>query len=142
MAEVLSMGAVDLSGKRVLIRADLNVPIQQGVVTSDARIRASLATIQQALSANASVVVMSHLGRPKEGEFDAESSLAPVATRLSELLGRPVELLPNIAACADVQAGSVALLENVRFFVGEKLYSEHSLNPCDFFLIEFLLAWC
>jgi len=140
MAEVLSMGAVDLSGKRVLIRADLNVPIQQGVVTSDARIRASLATIQQALSANASVVVMSHLGRPKEGEFDAESSLAPVATRLSELLGRPVELLPNIAACADVQAGSVALLENVRFFVGEKADDERLAkrlaDQCDIFVMD------
>ena len=94
MSTVPSMADVDIASKRVLIRADLNVPIADGVVTSDARIRASLPTIERALAANAAVVVMSHLGRPTEGEFDAASSLAPVALRLGELLNRPVALLP------------------------------------------------
>ena len=85
---VLKMSDLDLSGKRVLIREDLNVPIKDGKVASDARLRASLPTIQQALAAGASVIVMSHLGRPKEGEFDAQFSMAPVADWLADALGK------------------------------------------------------
>ncbi len=114
------IGEIDLTGKRVLIRADLNVPVSKGEVTSDARIRASVPTIEHALAANASVVVMSHLGRPDEGVFDAESSLAPVARRLGELIGCTVRLLERVEDCADVANGEIALLENVRFFAGEK----------------------
>ena len=124
MVAVTSMQSVDLKNKRVLIRADLNVPVQEGMVTSDARIQASLPTIKHALTANAAVVVMSHLGRPTEGEFDPQASLAPVASRLAELLGCDVQLLPELAACSGVQPGNVALLENVRFNPGEKANDE------------------
>ena len=89
------MSDFDLAGKRVLIREDLNVPIKDGRVTSDARLRAALPTLQRALAAGARVIVMSHLGRPKEGEFAAELSLAPVAAALGVLLGRPVPLIAN-----------------------------------------------
>ncbi len=117
---ILQIGAIDLAGKRVIIRADLNVPVTDSEVTSDARIRASLPTIELALAANASVVVMSHLGRPTEGVYNAESSLAPVARRLGQLLNREVRLLAQIEDCASVALGEIALLENVRFFAGEK----------------------
>lgn len=117
---ILQIGAIDLAGKRVMIRADLNVPVTDSEVTSDARIRASLPTIELALAANASVVVMSHLGRPTEGVYNAESSLAPVARRLGQLLNREVRLLAQIEDCASVALGEIALLENVRFFAGEK----------------------
>jgi phosphoglycerate kinase len=134
------MQSVDLADKRVLIRADLNVPVKDGVVTSDARIQASVPTIEHALAANAAVVVMSHLGRPTEGEFDADASLAPVAGRLSELLGRNVALLPDIAACAGVQPGQAALLENVRFFTGEKAddddLAQSMAQQCDVFVMD------
>lgn len=111
---------LDLASKRVVIRADLNVPVSNGQITSDARIKASLATIEYALAQNASVLVMSHLGRPEEGVVDAANSLRPVADRLSELLGRQVPLIANIADSDSIPAGSIALLENVRFFQGEK----------------------
>jgi len=114
------MLGLDLSGKRVLIREDLNVPIQDGVVTSDARIRASLPTIQAALTARARVLVMSHLGRPEEGKFAEEFSLAPVARRLGQLLGVPVPLKRDWLDGVEVHPGEVALLENVRFNKGEK----------------------
>jgi phosphoglycerate kinase len=117
---ILQIGAIDLAGKRVIIRADLNVPVTDSEVTSDARIRASLPTIELALAANASVVVMSHLGRPTEGVYNAKSSLAPVARRLGQLLNREVRLLAQIEDCASVALGEIALLENVRFFAGEK----------------------
>ena len=107
---VLSMSEVALGSKRVLIRADLNVPVKDGVVTSDARIQASLPTIVHALEAGAAVIVMSHLGRPQEGQFDADSSLAPVAQRLGELLETSVELLPTVEACAGVAVGHVMYL--------------------------------
>ena len=110
----------DIRGKRILIRADLNVPVSDGVVTSDARIRASLPTIEHALAQGAAVVVMSHLGRPEEGVVDEANSLRPVAVRLSELLGREIPLLKTVADCGAVNAGEVGLLENVRFFAGEK----------------------
>ncbi len=110
-----------LAGQRVLVRQDLNVPLKDGVITSDARIRASVPTLQYAIEAGARVLVMSHLGRPVEGQPDAESSLAPVAQRLSELLGQPVRLVTDYLDTEPyVGEGEVVLLENVRFNVGEK----------------------
>src|ERR1700726_4274681 len=106
------MTSLDLSGKRVLIREDLNVPIQDGGVSSDARIRAALPTIQAALAAKARVMVMSHLGRPEEGKYAEEFSLAPVAKRLAQLLGVPVALKRDWLDGVSVGAGEVVLLEN------------------------------
>ena len=114
-----------LSGQRVLIRQDLNVPLKEGKITSDKRIRASVPTLQYAIEAGAKVMVMSHLGRPTEGEPDASASLQPVAERLSELLGQPVRLVSNyLEATPDVAEGEVVLLENVRFNKGEKADDE------------------
>ena len=121
---VLRMLEVDLAGKRVLIREDLNVPVADGAVTSDARIRASLPTIEAALDAGAAVMLMSHLGRPTEGEPNPEFSLQPVATRLAELLGRDVPLIIDWIDGVSVAPGNVALLENVRFLPGEKKCDE------------------
>ena len=104
----------------MLIREDLNVPIKDGAVTSDARIRAALPTIQAALTAKARVMVMSHLGRPEEGKYAEEFSLAPVAKRLAQLLGVPVALKQDWLNGVDVAPGEVVLLENVRFNKGEK----------------------
>ena len=110
-----------VQGKRVFIRADLNVPQDDaGNITEDTRIRASLPAIQMALKAGAAVMVTSHLGRPVEGEFNPEDSLAPVAKRLAELLGRDVPLISGWTAGVDVQPGQVVLLENCRLNVGEK----------------------
>ena len=114
------MMSLDLKGKRVLIREDLNVPLQDGAVSSDARIRAALPTIQAALTARARVLVMSHLGRPEEGKYAEEFSLAPVAKRLAQLLGLPVALKKDWLDGVDVHPGEVVLLENVRFNKGEK----------------------
>ncbi len=114
------MASLDLRDKRVLIREDLNVPIQDGVVSSDARIRASLPTLQAALSARARVLVMSHLGRPEEGKYAEEFSLAPVAKRLAQLLGVPVALKKDWLDGVEVLPGEIVLLENVRFNKGEK----------------------
>jgi phosphoglycerate kinase len=114
------MADLDLAGKRVLIREDLNVPVQNGVVTSDARIRASLPTIEAARKAGARVLVMSHLGRPEEGLPAEEFSLAPVAARLSELLGRKVRFERDWLDGVTSEPGEVVLLENVRFNKGEK----------------------
>jgi phosphoglycerate kinase len=121
---VVRMQDVELKGKRVLIREDLNVPVKDGVVTSDARIRASLPTIQLALAAGARVMIMSHLGRPEEGKPVEEFSLAPVAVRLSELLGRHVPLVKDWLDGVEVAAGEAVLLENVRFHKGEKKDAE------------------
>ncbi|HEX9773102.1 MAG TPA: phosphoglycerate kinase [Steroidobacteraceae bacterium] len=118
--KVLRMTDLDLRGKRVLIREDLNVPVQSQVVTSDARIRAALPTIKAARKAGARVILMSHLGRPEEGRFDAEFSLAPIAARLSELLGRKVRLVRDWLDGVECEPGEVVLLENVRFNEGEK----------------------
>ena len=115
---------VDLAGQRVLIRADLNVPVKDGKVGSDTRIRASLPTIQHALNAGAKVLVMSHLGRPTEGQYDEELSLKPVADRLAELLGREVPLVKDWLNGVDLRPGEVVLLENVRFNKGEKKDNE------------------
>lgn len=122
---VLQMKDLDLAGKRVLIREDLNVPVKDGQVTSDARIRASLPTIELALNAGAKVMLMSHLGRPTEGEFEGKYSLAPVAAHLGKLLGREVPLISNwLDGDFDVAEGGVVLLENVRFNAGEKKNDE------------------
>src|SRR5205085_2991164 len=110
----------DLSGKRVLIREDLNVPIDAGRITSEQRITAALPTLKGALEQNAAVMVMSHLGRPKEGSWSEADSLAPVAKRLSELLGREVPLVRDWTGGVDVKPGQVVLLENCRFNKGEK----------------------
>src|SRR5438105_1374215 len=114
------MSEVDLRSKRVFIRADLNVPIENGRITDDTRIRASLPAIRQALKAGAAVMVTSHLGRPTEGEFKPEDSLAPVAARLAELLGRNVPLVRDWVGGVDVKPGQVVLLENCRVNKGEK----------------------
>jgi phosphoglycerate kinase len=114
-----------LQGKRVFIRADLNVPQDDaGNITEDTRIRASIPAIRQALDAGAAVMVTSHLGRPTEGEFKPEDSLAPIAKRLSELLGQPVELKRNWVDGVDVAPGQVVLLENCRINKGEKKNSD------------------
>jgi phosphoglycerate kinase len=114
------MTKLNLKGKRVLIREDLNVPIKDGKVTSDARIRAALPTLQKALAGGAAVIVMSHLGRPEEGRHDERYSLAPVAERLGELLGRAVPLIRDWRISgARVNPGEIVLLENVRFLHGE-----------------------
>jgi phosphoglycerate kinase len=118
--KVLRMANLELRGKRVLIREDLNVPVQNQQVTSDARIRAALPTIETARRAGARVMVMSHLGRPEEGVYDPEFSLAAVAARLSELLGVKVRLVRDWLDGVDCEPGQVVLLENVRFNEGEK----------------------
>ena len=115
-----TLDQIDISGKRVLIRADLNVPIRDGKVTSDARIKASLPTIRQALDAGAAVMVTSHLGRPEEGKPDPQYSLQPVADCISELLGVPCKLVTDWIDGVDAEPGKVVLLENVRFLTGEK----------------------
>ena len=112
------MQDLELAGKRLLIREDLNVPVREGVVASDARILAALPTLRMALEHGARTIVLSHLGRPQEGQFDAAFSLAPVAARLGELLGRNVPLLPSIEAAATADE-PIALLENTRFLEGE-----------------------
>ncbi len=114
------MTNLDLAGKRVLIRQDLNVPLSDGAVSSDARIRASLPTIKLALDAGAAVIVMSHLGRPTEGEFAEEFSLAPVARHMGGLLGRDIPLVRNWRDGLDIAPGQIVMLENVRFEKGEK----------------------
>lgn len=138
--KVVQMADVDLRSKRVLIREDLNVPVQDGVVTSDARIRAALPTIRHAMSQNAKVFVLSHLGRPKEGVYDEQASLAPVAARLSELLGKSVPLRKNWLEGVDCPTGSAVLCENVRFNQGEKKDDEalgrRMAALCDVFVMD------
>lgn len=141
----LSMGFqrmtdLDLQGKRVLIREDLNVPVKNGQITSDARLRAALPTIQQALKQGAAVIVCSHLGRPVEGEPKPEQSLAPIAAYLSDALGQAVALKTDYLNGVDVQAGQVVLLENVRFNKGEKKnnpeLSQQYAALCDVFVMD------
>ena len=130
----------DLEGKRVLIRQDLNVPIHAGQVASDARIRASLPTIESALNAGGRVMLMSHLGRPTEGQFDAQYSLAPVADHLSTLLGLEVRLSADWLDGIDLSSGDVVLCENVRFNVGELAndseLSQRIADNCDIFVMD------
>ena len=131
---IITMADVDLSGKRVFIREDLNVPVADGKVTSDARIRAALPTIKAALAANAAVMLVSHLGRPTEGQPEEKFSMQPVADHLSELLGREVPLVQDWIDGVDVAPGDVVLLENVRFLAGEK--------ACDAGLARKMAALC
>ncbi|MCG5493657.1 phosphoglycerate kinase [Ectothiorhodospira variabilis] len=137
---VIKMTDLDLKGKRVLIREDLNVPVKGGKVTSDARIRASLPTIQHAMKAGARVMLMSHLGRPEEGVFSEEDSLAPVAEHLSGLLGQKVKLVRDYLDGVEVQDGEVVLLENVRFNKGEKKddegLSKQYAALCDIYVMD------
>ena len=137
---VLSMTDLNLSGQRVLIREDLNVPIKFGKVSSDARIRAALPTIEAARQAGAKVILMSHLGRPNEGEPNDEFSLGPVAKHLSKLLGSPVRLIKDWQAGVGVEDGEVVLLENVRFNSGEKKDDENLAKAyaalCDIFVMD------
>ncbi|MEO1581181.1 MAG: phosphoglycerate kinase [Pseudomonadota bacterium] len=121
---ILIMGEVDLAGKRVLVRQDLNLPIDDGHITSDTRLRAALPTVQQALSAGAAVMVMSHLGRPQEGVFEPSASLAPVADAMSAMLGKPVRLERDWLDGVAIAPGEVVLCENVRFNLGEKACDE------------------
>ncbi|HVN98573.1 MAG TPA: phosphoglycerate kinase [Steroidobacteraceae bacterium] len=140
MTAPLRMADLDLAGKRVLIREDLNVPIKDGKVTSDARIRAALPTIRMALEKQARVLILSHLGRPKEGQHEPELSLAPVATRLSELLGAPVPLMKNWLDGVECAPGTAVLCENVRYNKGEKAddeaLSRRMAALCDVYVMD------
>src|SRR5258708_18421323 len=137
---VLRMADLDLRGKRVLIREDLNVPVLHGAVTSDARIRAALPTLRLAQDAGARVLVLSHLGRPEEGVYDEQYSLAPVAARLSELMGKPVPLRKDWLQGVDCEPGDAVLCENVRFNKGEKKDSPELARRmaalCDVFVMD------
>jgi phosphoglycerate kinase len=138
---VIKLTDLDLKGKRVLIRSDLNVPVKDGKVTSDARITASLPTFNHCLKAGARVMVMSHLGRPTEGEYSEENSLKPVADELSKKLGKPVRLIKDwVDGGFDVAAGELVLLENVRFNKGEKKNVEETARKyaklCDVFVMD------
>jgi len=137
---VLNMTEQDLAGKRVMIRADLNVPVKDGRVTSDARIVATLPTVKQALAKGAAVILLSHLGRPTEGQFAEEFSLRPVAEHLGRLLGREVRLLRDWLGGVDVKPGEVVLCENVRFNKGEKKDNEELARKmaglCDVFVMD------
>ena len=138
---VIKLTDLDLKGKRVLIRADLNVPVKDGKVTSDARISASMATFEHCLKAGAKVMVMSHLGRPTEGEYSEENSLKPVADVLTKKLGKPVRLVKDwINGGFDVAAGELVLLENVRFNKGEKKNVDETAQKyaklCDVFVMD------
>ena len=137
---IIKMTDLALAGKRVLIREDLNVPLKDGKVASDIRIKASLPTIQHAVDAGAKVMLMSHLGRPKEGKFDPAASMAPVAEHLEKLLGKPVKLVKDWLNGIDVGAGEVALCENVRFNKGEKKndddLSKKMAALCDIYVMD------
>ena len=131
---------LDLARKRVMIRQDLNVPVSDGRVTSDARIRASIPTIELALEKGAAVILLSHLGRPVEGEPDPKFSMQPVADRMAELLGRPVRLEVDWLGGFDIEPGEVVLCENVRFHAGEKKNDEALAKTyaslCDVFVMD------
>lgn len=137
---VLKMTDLDLQGKRVLIREDLNVPVKDGAVKSDARILASLPTIRLALEKGAAVLVCSHLGRPEEGVYSEQDSLKPVADYLSKALGREVPLVKDYLEGVQVSAGEVVLLENVRFNDGEKKNTDALAHKyaalCDVFVMD------
>ncbi|ALU43138.1 phosphoglycerate kinase [Pseudoalteromonas rubra] len=137
---VIKMADLDLNGKRVLIREDLNVPVKEGKVTSDARIRASLPTIKLALEKGAKVMVMSHLGRPTEGEYDAQYSLQPVVDYLNDALDQNVRLVDNYLDGVDIADNEVVVFENVRFNVGEKkndeALSKQLAALCDVYVMD------
>jgi phosphoglycerate kinase len=138
---VIKLTDLDLKGKRVFIRADLNVPVKDGKVTSDARITASMATINHCLKQGAKVMVTSHLGRPTEGEFSEENSLKPVADNISQRLGKPVRLIRNwVEGGFDVAEGELVVLENCRINVGEKKNVDETAKKyaalCDVFVMD------
>ncbi|CFR16041.1 MULTISPECIES: phosphoglycerate kinase [Yersinia] len=137
---VIKMTDLDLAGKRVLIRADLNVPVKDGKVTSDARIRASLPTIEAALKQGAKVMVTSHLGRPTEGEYNEEFSLLPVVNYLKDKLSAPVRLAKDYLDGVEIAAGELVVLENVRFNKGEKkddeTLSKKYAALCDVYVMD------
>ncbi len=137
---IIRMADVDIAGKRVLIREDLNVPVKNGTVTSAARLDAALPTLRAALAAGARVMVMSHLGRPKPGKVDPSQSLKPVAEKLGELLGRKVPLATNWLDGVDVAPGELVLCENVRFEVGEEsddpALAKRMAALCDVFVMD------
>ncbi len=137
---IVRMTDLDLQGKRVLIRQDLNVPIENGRVTSDQRIVASLPSLKAALDAGAAVMVLSHLGRPKEGQWSEQDSLQPVAERLSQLLGREVPLLRDYLDGVDIAPGQIVLLENCRMNVGEgkddPALARRYADLCDVFVMD------
>ncbi|MGB5305310.1 MAG: phosphoglycerate kinase [Gammaproteobacteria bacterium] len=138
---VIKMTDLDLGGKRVLIRQDLNVPVKDGKVTSDKRILASLPTIEHAMKAGARVMVMSHLGRPTEGEYDEQFSLIPVGEHMAALLGRNVEMVKDwVDGVGEMRDGDVVLCENVRFNAGEKnndeALSKKMAALCDIFVMD------
>jgi len=138
---VLKMTDLDLSGKRVLIRQDLNVPVKAGKVTSDKRILASLPTIEHAMKAGARVMVMSHLGRPQEGEYDEQFSMIPVGEHMAALLGRDVEMVKDwLDGVGVMHDGDVVLCENVRFNTGEKACDDELSRKmaalCDIFVMD------
>ena len=134
------MTELDLASKRLLIREDLNVPIKDGQVTSDARIKAALPTIQQAVAAGAKVILMSHLGRPTEGEYNSEYSMEPVAKHLSSLLGQAVRLEQSWTNGIEMNDGDIVILENVRFNPGEKKNDDTLAKAyaklCDIFVMD------
>jgi phosphoglycerate kinase len=137
---VVRMNDLDLAGRRVLIREDLNVPIDDGRITSETRIVAALPTLKLALDKGAAVMVMSHLGRPKEGQWTAEDSLAPVAKRLGELLGREVPLVRDWLDGVEVRPGQIVMLENCRMNVGEgkddEALSKKYAALCDVYVMD------
>lgn len=137
---IINMSDLDLHGKRVLIREDLNVPVSNGVVTSDARLRASLPTIELALAKGAAVMVMSHLGRPTEGEYNPEYSMQPVVDYLAKALSCPVRLAADYLDGVDVAVGEVVVFENVRFNVGEgknnEALSQKMAALCDVYVMD------
>ncbi len=138
--DVLKLDQVDIDHKRVLIRVDFNVPVKDGKVTSDIRIRAAIPTIEYALSKNAKVILLSHLGRPTEGQLDEVNSLKPVADRLSEILDKPVKFAKEWLNGIDIKNGEIVLCENVRFNVGEKkddpALAKKMAKLCDVYVMD------
>lgn len=137
---VIKMNDLDLANKRVIIREDLNVPMQNGQIMDSTRIEKALPTLKAALKAGARVLVLSHLGRPKAGQYDPETTLEPVAAALSEALGQPVELLSRWLDGVNIQPGQMALAENVRFLVGEEDNEDDLAQliaaQCDIFIMD------
>ncbi|MAZ39908.1 MAG: phosphoglycerate kinase [Legionellales bacterium] len=138
--QIMRMSDINLTEQRVMIREDFNVPIENGVITSDARIQAAIPTIKFALEQNAKVILISHLGRPTEGQDDAIHSLEPVAKKLTELLGQAVRFEKHWLDGVEINSGEVVLCENVRFNIGEKENNEHlarkMANLCDVFVMD------
>ncbi len=140
MSSYLKLSDVNLTNERVLIREDFNVPMKNGVIADDTRLRAALPTIKYALNQNAAVILLSHLGRPKEGQFDAALSLKPVAEKLSVLLNHPVNFIADWIDGFEIQPGEIVLCENVRFLPGEKacdeILSKKMAALCDVFVMD------